>query len=191
MIALHNCNYYSTNDGQHIPYFRHRSMTVKRKPVWNVTILPGTSRCLPLAPLASDLACRTAGETRPVATKDSVDMDLWKALTSSRACDGRSPVCSSSMLVSHACKCRVRAIQRQPRHKPIGCVSGVSNYCIFETGVRKYFLARPWKIVLNYRNPSISRAYNFVENSLQLNINFKTTIDHRNFLAQNCTKLST
>jgi len=54
-------------------------------------------------------------------------------------------------------------------------------------GVRKYVLARPQKVVMNYCDPNISRACNFVENTY---INYKTT-NNSNFLAQNCMKLST
>jgi len=47
------------------------------------------------------------------------------------------------------------------------------------------------KIVLNSRDPSISGAYNFMENTSQLNLNFKTTVDSSIFHAQSCMKLST
>jgi len=47
------------------------------------------------------------------------------------------------------------------------------------------------KKVINSRNPNISWAYNFMENTLYLSLNFRTTMDSSKFLAQNCMKLST
>ena len=46
-------------------------------------------------------------------------------------------------------------------------------------------------LVLDSCDLNMSWEDNFVENTLQMNINFKTTIDSSNFLAQNCMKLST
>ena len=50
------------------------------------------------------------------------------------------------------------------------------------SGVSKYFLAWPWKIVPNSCNPNILWAYNFVENTLYWNINLKVPMTVTNFL---------